>query len=547
MSNPKPGLCSLVLVLCLLTFTRKIDVAEAAGGSWKTVLAKGGISAMHMQLLKNDRVIMFDREDFGQSQILLPKAKCDPATVPKTRDCSAHSVEYNVAANTVRPLMLLTDTWCSSGSVSPSGGLIQTGGNGAGDRVVRTMEPCVNGCDWAENKNALLARRWYASVQILPSGEQIIIGGRGQFNFEFYPKTTFKNLYSLPFLSQTNDKGIENNLYPFTFLNTDGNIFVFANNRAILLDYKNNKVVKTYPTIPGGEPRSYPSTGSAAFLPLKNLEAAAIVTEVLVCGGAPKGSYAQALRGNFVAALKTCARMKINDANPTWVVETMPLARVMGDMTLLPNGGVLIVNGCGRGAAGWESADTPVLNPVLYHPDKALGSRFEIQNPAKIGRLYHSTAILLRDGRVLVGGSNPHAHYEFTGVKFPTEVSLDTFSPSYLDAANNNLRPNIFQPAPQTRFKYGQQVNIRFRIPGPVNLNLITVTMMAPTFTTHSFSMNQRSLVLTKVGAAINVGGTAYQVTAKMPKSGVLAPPGYYFLFVGHQDIPSYGNWIQIL
>uniref|UniRef100_A0A7N0RBN9 Galactose oxidase n=1 Tax=Kalanchoe fedtschenkoi TaxID=63787 RepID=A0A7N0RBN9_KALFE len=534
------------LILCLLCLlSTSLNVADAAGGSWKQVLAKGGVSAMHMQLLTNDRVIIFDRQDFGQSQIMLPKSKCDPAKVPGTTDCSAHSVEYNVAANTVRPLMIQTDVWCSSGSVDPSGRLIQTGGNGAGSKVVRTMQPCTNGCDWAETPGALLAQRWYASVQILPSGEEIIIGGRAQFNFEFYPKNTFNGLYSLPFLSDTNDQGIENNLYPFTFLNTDDNMFIFANNRAILLDYKNNQVVKTYPTVPGGDPRSYPSTGSAAFLPLTNLEADNIVTEVLVCGGAPIGSYVKSLRGNFVTALNTCARMKLNDAAPAWVVETMPSARVMGDMTLLPNGDVLIVNGAGKGAAGWESADAPVLAPVLYHPDNALGSRFETQNPARAARLYHSTAILLRDGRVLVGGSNPHAHYNFTNVKFPTEVSLDTFSPSYLDATVLNLRPAIDSPVSLARVGYAKQLDVTFTIQGAADLNRVEVVMMAPTFTTHSFSMNQRMLVLTK-GTILNLGNKTYRVPVTTPKSGVLAPPGYYFLFVVHQGVPSVANWIHI-
>ncbi|KAM0059920.1 putative glyoxal oxidase [Helianthus debilis subsp. tardiflorus] len=33
--------------------------------------------------------------------------------------------------------------------------------------------------------------------------------------------------YSLAFLVQTNDPVIENNLYPFVFLNMDGNLFIF--------------------------------------------------------------------------------------------------------------------------------------------------------------------------------------------------------------------------------------------------------------------------------------------------------------------------------
>lgn len=84
----------------------------------------------------------------------------------------------------------------------------------------------------------------------------------------------------------------------------------------------------------------------------------------------------------------------------------MPLARVMGDMLLLPNGHVLIINGASAGVAGWELGRNPVLSPVTYRPDNQVGSRFEVENPSTKPRVYHSTTVLLRDGRVLVGGSN---------------------------------------------------------------------------------------------------------------------------------------------
>ncbi|KAK3231752.1 hypothetical protein Dsin_003633 [Dipteronia sinensis] len=111
----------------------------------------------------------------------------------------------------------------------------------------------------------------------------------------------------------------------------------------------------------------------------------------------------------------------------------MPQARIMGDITLLPNGNVLIINGAAAGVAGWEIGRNPVLNPVIYRPNNKLGPRFESQNPTTIPSMYHSTAVLLRDGRVLVGGSNPHMRYKFTGVLFPTELSLEAFTPAYLD------------------------------------------------------------------------------------------------------------------
>ncbi|KAK9713980.1 hypothetical protein RND81_06G063100 [Saponaria officinalis] len=252
-------------------------------------------------------------------------------------------------------------------------------------------------------------------------------------------------LFEFPFLSQTNVPYFENNLYPFVFLNVDGNLFIFANNRAILFDYQSNKVVRTYPTVPDGEPRNYPSTGSAVLLPLVDLELGEKVdTQVLVCGGTPTNSFWLALnKSQFISALDSCARIKINDPEPAWVIEKMPMSRTMGDMILLPNGKVLIINGAGSGCAGWELGRSPVLNPLIYDPNGVMGSRFNVMKPSKIPRMYHSSAILLRDGRILVGGSNPHEFYNFTNVLFPTELSMEAFSPPYLNSAYSKLRPAI--------------------------------------------------------------------------------------------------------
>ncbi|XVF38717.1 hypothetical protein REPUB_Repub20aG0125900 [Reevesia pubescens] len=438
-------------IFLIFLFQILFVLTSAADGSWQLLQKSIGISAMHMQLLRNDRVIMFDRTDFGPSNLPLPNGKCLNDSTG-TLDCTAHSVEYDVFSNKFRALTVQTDVWCSSGAIMPDGNFVQTGGFNAGERRVRVFSPCST-CDWQEIPNGLAAKRWYATNHILPDGRQIIVGGRGQFNYEFVPKNIVADKINLPFLSQTNDRGIENNLYPFVFLNVDGNLFIFANNRAILFDYVNNIVVKTYPTIPGGDPRSYPSTGSAVLLPLK-IKASAIQAEVLVCGGAPKGSYVQALNGTYIGALNTCARITITDSNPQWVMETMPLARVMGDMILLPNGNVLLINGAGSGSAGWELGRDPVLSPVLYRPDNEIGSRFETQNPTTIPRMYHSTAALIRDGRVLVAGSNPHAFYNFTGVLFPTELRLEAFSPAYLDAKFDNLRPTIIAPKSMSGIRY---------------------------------------------------------------------------------------------
>ncbi|RCV34359.1 hypothetical protein SETIT_7G153900v2 [Setaria italica] len=288
-----------------------------------------------------------------------------------------------------------------------------------------------------------------------------------------------------------------------------------------------------------------------------NLDLHPTETEVLICGGTRNTAAAAVGRGQSPEALRTCGRLRITDPNPSWVVEEMPSPRVMGDMILLPNGEVAIINGATDGIGGWESANTSNPTPVIYRPDLPVGKRFEVQAPAGTPRprMYHASAVLDRNGRVIVGGSNPHQFYEFNK-KFPTELSLEAFSPYYLDAANDGLRPNIFDPSPKdgpVHVAYGGQLKLkvfaRVGVPG-------SVTMVAPSFTTHSFAQNQRQLFLqvqVKPVQAFQMNGGAatlfpgvYEATVVMPATPVLAPPGYYMLFVVNGRIPSQGIWVHI-
>ncbi|KAA3456206.1 WSC domain-containing protein [Gossypium australe] len=358
---------------------------SAADGNWQLLQKSIGISAMHMQLLRNDRVIMFDRTDFGPSNLSLLNGKCrnDPTDTALQVDCTAHSIEYDVFSNKFRALTVQTDVWCSSGAIMPDGNLFQTGGFNDGERRVRVFSPCRT-CDWNEIPNGLTVKRWYASNHILPDGRQIIVGGRGQFNYEFIPKNIVANKINLPFF------------------------------------------------------------------------------------------------------------------------------------------------------------------PVLYRPDNNIRSRFEVQNPTTIPRMYHSTAALLRDGRVLVGGSNPHAFYNFTGVPFPTELSLEAFSPAYLDAKFDNLRPTIIAPKSMSGIRYRKKYTIQVAInSNKVDESSMSVTMFAPSFNTHSFSMNQRLLILGN-DKVVAMGNLTYNVEATTPRSGNVAPSGFYLLFVVHQGIPSQGIWVKL-
>lgn len=542
----------LALAICSLF----IDLAQCSQliyqGKWKLLKRSIGVSAMHMALLPNDKVIIFDRTDAGPSNLTLPQEKCARVHHQSTHeatDCYAHSVEFNPANRDFRPLTISTDTWCSSGALSQDGVLIQSGGYDDGYKVVRYFKPCLD-CDWIEEQNGLIVPRWYASNQVLPDGRIIVVGGRFQFNYEFIPKTSTndKKLYQLPFLEETMHlPKVPNNLYPFLHLSTDGNLFIFANDRAVLFDYVHNKVVTKFPVMPGGVSRNYPSTGSSALLPISLVgNKSSPSVEVLVCGGTFPDSNVKANAGIYMPASKSCGRLIITEKNPNWEMEEMPINRVMGDMILLPTGDVLIINGAACGTAGWAVAREPVLNPVLYKPNHEKTGRFELMSPTTIPRLYHSTAHLLSDGRVLVGGSNPNVNYNFTTL-YPTELSLEAFYPPYLSTSSRS-RPSIGSIKPGVDLTYLQKFYLGFKtnyVP-----EKIYVTMVAPSFTTHSFAMNQRVLVLdfSQVGKNGNISGSKGYINLEgfAPARPELAPPGYYLLFVVCDGIPSRGMWVRI-
>ena len=224
-------------------------------------------------------------------------------------------------------------------------------------------------------------------------------------------------------------QGCCDNLYPFVYLLPNGDLYVFTNRDSVTFNYNSGRVTRKFPTIPGN-PRNYPSAGSAAMLPL-TWQTGFGKVEILICGGAATG----ASRTNNVGApaSASCGRMVVTAGNANWAMENMPIRRNMGEMINMPTGEILIINGAQNGFQGWGKAGNPVLNPVKYNPGAAAGKRFQVLAKTNIPRLYHSTANLLTDGRILVAGSNTHQFYTFTGA-FPTELRIEAFSPPYRGA-----------------------------------------------------------------------------------------------------------------
>lgn len=376
-----------------------------------------------------------------------------------------------------------------------------------------------------------------------------MVGGRRAFSYEFVPKEgqLSDKVHFFPFLYETSDLE-ENNLYPFVHLSIDGNVFIFSNNRSILLDPRTNKVVRTYPALQGGS-RNYPASGMSALLPLKLNEAGLPTSaEVIVCGGnSPDAFHVAETLKQYLPALTDCGRMVISQRNPKWDIELMPYRRTMGDLLILPNGQLLLINGAKNGTSAWWDAEEPNSTPVLYSPDKPKGERFKVMAASLIPRMYHSSSAVLPNGKIWVSGSNTHDGYK-DNVKYPTETRVENFSPPYLDPALAAFRPEIVEATSAKQLKYKLVFETRFTIKNneePLTKNDIKVVMYEPPFTTHGFSMNQRQVVLPP-GTLTPEAGGVYKLASLAPASAEVAPPGYYMLFVVHRGMPSKSMWVQL-
>ncbi|KAG5463684.1 MAG: hypothetical protein BJ554DRAFT_5345 [Olpidium bornovanus] len=330
-------------------------------------------------------------------------------------------------------------------------------------------------------------------------------------------------------------------------------IFTLRGNTAIVFDYEKNAIVKNLPTIE--DFRAFPAAAMSVILPLtpdNNYKA-----EVLVCGGstgdrpAPKG-------------VRSCGRIEPLARYAAWEMEDMPDgSRVSGDMILLPDGTVFIVNGARHGSGGGHMAEVPALKPLIYDPKKARGERVRTDLPGStIPRMYHSVASLMPSGEVLVAGSNPAVLYAPPGStpggrnypsffnngklsflqaqqnktsSYPTEYRVEMFSPPYMSTSN---RPNI-TAMPQSSIAYNTSFDITvdpaLDCDVPFQLQLIYAG-----FSTHGVHMGQR---MVELEITQNACGS---ITANGPRDPSIMPPGVYLLFAVQEGIPSKGEWVKL-
>ena len=177
----------------------------------------------------------------------------------------------------------------------------------------------------------------------------------------------------------------------------------------------------------------------------------------------------------------------------------------------MPDGRVAILG-------GWENP--PDGGPIeLFDPEDPTAG-FQLGPNMKYPRGYHSSAILMPDGSIVVGGD-----------------------PDGADDAERALPAVVLLQAPPAdhgspaAIGYGQT----FQVQTPQPSAIAEVVLMRPGAVTHGFNQNQRS-----VGCVIS-GATAPRSLSRLRRMAMCRHPGTTLLFVvDHDRTPSQGVWVRL-
>jgi len=147
--------------------------------------------------------------------------------------------------------------------------------------------------------------------------------------------------------------------------------------------------------------------------------------------------------------------------------------------------------------------------------------------PNTIAAAYHSSALLLPNGTVMLSQDDKNKTEEAAA-----NHKVQIYSPPYLF---KGARPMMGAPNTATR---GQSIAITAT--PAASRTIAKAVLVAPGSVTHGNDMHQRFINL-----PITVSGTS--VTAQVPASTSLVPPGYYMLFVvDSAGVPSIAKFMRI-
>ena len=210
----------------------------------------------------------------------------------------------------------------------------------------------------------------------------------------------------------------------------------------------------------------------------------------------------------------TTEAIDLHAAKPKWVtMAPMHFPRRHCNATVLPDGRVL-VNG-GTFSSVFDDPTEPVYQSEIWDPAT---NTWTLMAAQQIYRGYHSTAILLPDGRVFSSGGGYESNYEM-------------FSPTYLFKGQ---RPAV------TTSPAGTVGGLWFKVDCPQAATIANVSLIRLGTTTHTMNNDQRFQWLSfKANKA--------SLDVRAPDISPDNPSGYYMLFVlNSQGVPSVGRIVRL-
>ena len=352
---------------------------------------------------------------------------------------------------------------------------------------------------------------WYPTLTQLGNGDVWMAGGlkedtTGAVNTEYFDYDTEQWLPT----GQVPQTWSFWGLYPHMFLMQDGRLFysgghTFGNNipgtGAAIYDYQNAAIAE----VPGLREKDMRDQSASVLLPPAQDQ------KVLITGG-----------GNINTAnpgIKLTDIIDLKQPNPIYQPgpDLPGLGKMYVNATILPDRTVFISNG---GQLNRDDS-TNVLSAAVYDPET---NTMKPVAADPIGRNYHSSSVLLPDGRVVVLGSNPGDG--------TFEMRISVYQPPY---SFRTVRPDITNAPAQAT--YGQSFNFNVNAP---NKLVKWAQLLRPMSVTHQTDSNLR---LVDLPIAVNNG----IATVTVPENSNLLPPGPYMLTVTDSDgIPSIATWIMI-
>ncbi len=245
---------------------------------------------------------------------------------------------------------------------------------------------------------------------------------------------------------------------------------------------------------------------------------------IMKTGGAPAYQDANAEASTYLIDInKGTAGVSVTPLAP------MAYPRAFSNGVVLPNGEVVITGGQTYPVPFSDA--TAILTPEIWDP---LTRVFRQLNPMQTARVYHSTGILLQDGRVYAGGGG-QCGQGCSANHFNTEI----LTPPYLLNANGTAatRP-VISSAPATA-SLGSNIQVTTSYP------VASFVLMRLSSTTHTVNNDQRRIPLQFASQVASANGNSYSLA--IPSNPGIVLQGYYWLFaLNAQGVPSVGATILI-